>query len=197
MNLIQRVTNISLNPKTEWEVIAPEATSTGDLYRTYIVPLAAIGPAASFVGLTVIGVGGSFFGHYRVPMMWALSHAVTQYVFALVGIYLLALLIDALAPSFGAEKNKLQALKLSAYASTPAWVAGVLLMLPALGALAVLAALYSLYLLYLGLPVLMKAPGERTLGYTAVVVVCAVGIAIASGVIAGAVVGVAGAPMFG
>ena len=99
-----------------------------------------------------------------------MSNALTHYVFALASIYLIASLIDALAPTFGAEKNKLQALKLAAYASTPAWVAGVLLVLPSLAALGLLA---SLYLLYLGLPVMMKAPPDKAVGYTAVIVLVA------------------------
>ena len=33
---------------------------------------------------------------------------------------------------------------------------------------------YSLYLLYLGLPVLMKSPKEKALGYTLVVVLAAI-----------------------
>ena len=32
----------------------------------------------------------------------------------------------------------------------------------------------GLYLLYLGLPVLMKAPAEKALGYTAVVIIAAI-----------------------
>ena len=187
MNLIYRVTNISLNQKTEWEVIAPEATSTGDLYRSYIVPLAAIGPVASFVGLTVIGVAVPLFGNHRLPMLSAFSNALTQYVFALLSIYLIALLINALAPTFGAEKSKLQALKLAAYASTPAWIAGILLVLPSLAVLGLLASVYSLYLLYLGLPVMMKAPPDKAVGYTAVIVLVAFVCAVVAGTVAGAV----------
>lgn len=169
MNLIQRITNISLNPRTEWEVIAPEATSTGSLLRSYFAPLAAIGPAASFVGLSVLGMGLPLVGTYRLPIAAGLTSALTHYVLALVSIFLVAMLINALAPGFGAEKNKLQALKLAAYASTPAWIAGVLMLMPALAMLGLLAGLYSLYLLYLGLPVLMKVPRDRTVGYSAVI----------------------------
>lgn len=189
MNLIQRVTNISLNPRTEWEVIAPEATSTGSLLRSYIAPLAAIGPAASFVGLSLLGVGLPLVGTYRIPIAAGLTSALIQYVLALVSIFLVAMLINALAPGFGAEKNRLQALKLAAYASTPAWIAGVLLLMPVLGILGLLAGLYSLYLLYLGLPVMMKAPHDRIVGYTAVIVICVVVIALVGGAVAGVATG--------
>jgi hypothetical protein len=43
-----------------------------------------------------------------------------------------------LAPSFGDEKNSGQALKVAVYAYTPAWVAGVLQVLPPLRLLAIL-----------------------------------------------------------
>jgi hypothetical protein len=197
MNLIQRVTNISLNPKTEWEVIAPETTSTGNLYRNYIAPLAAVGPVSSFIGLSVIGMGIPFLGSYRMPMLPGLSSVLVQYVFALISIYLVALLIDALAPTFGAQRNKLQALKLAAYAATPAWLAGVLSLLPGLGILGFLALFYSLYLLYLGLPVMMAAPRDKTVGYTAVIAICTVVLALVAGAVAGVVAGIGGMAMAG
>lgn len=185
MNLIQRAKNIVLSPQSEWEVIAPETTSTGELYKSYIAPLSAIGPIASFIGLSVVGVSLPFMGNYRVPFLSGLSMTVVSYVLGLVGIYVIALIIDALAPTFGGEKNQGQALKVAAYAATPAWIAGVLHILPALGILALLAALYSLYVLYLGLPVLMKSPKEKAVGYTVVVVICAIVLSVVIGLVGG------------
>ena len=85
----------------------------------------------------------------------------------------MALIIDAFAPAFGGQKSRIQALKVSAYASTAAWCAGIFALVPPLSFLGILG-LYSLYLLYSGLPVLMKAPQEKAAGYTALVVVCAI-----------------------
>lgn len=183
MNLIQRATNISLTPKSEWDVIAAEPASTGDLYRSYIAPLAAIGPVASLIGLTMFGIGIPFLGNYRVSFGAGLTHALTQYALGLVSIYVIALIINALAPTFGGEKNQMQALKVTAYAYTPAWIAGVLHLVPWAGLLTLLLSLYSLYVLYLGLPVLMKAPKEKAAGYTAVSVLCAVVLALVVGAI--------------
>jgi hypothetical protein len=45
--------------------------------------------------------------------------------------------------------------------------------------------LYSLYLLYLGLPIVMKSPREKAVAYTAVVVLAAIVLFMAIGVIAG------------
>lgn len=184
MNLIERAKNIVLQPKTEWPVIAGEATSTADLYRNYIVPLAAIGPVASFLGLSLIGTSMPFLGTIRMPFLAGLSMAVVSYVMALAGVYIVALVIDYLAPNFGGERNTTQALKVAAYSMTPAWLAGVLNLIPMLGVLVLLASLYGLYLLYVGLPTLMKAPEDRAMPYTAVVVVCAILVSVVIGAVA-------------
>jgi len=152
------------------------------------VPLAAIGPVALFIGKSLFGFSALFAGSSGVPIVWALSQAITHYVLTLVGVFIVCLIIDALAPTFGGERNQLQALKVAVYASTPSWVAGVFYLLPALGILAVLASLYGIYVLYLGLPVLMKAPPEKAVPYTAVVIVCAIVVFV----IVGAVVGMVG-----
>ncbi|MCS0592532.1 Yip1 family protein [Massilia norwichensis] len=189
MNLIPRVKNISLTPRSEWEVIGPETTTLGEMYTRYIIPLAAIGPAASFIGMSVFGLSLPFAGAYRVPLSTNLSMQLTNYVVALVTVYLIALLIDGLAPSFGGQRNRIQALKLAAYAYTPAWVAGILLLVPSLGGLAVLAGLYSLYVFYLGVMPMMKVPEDKAVGFTAATVVCALVLGFVGGAVTGAIFG--------
>jgi len=127
MALKERVQNIILKPNQEWDVIAGESTSTPDLIKNYALPLVAIGVIAGFIGTTLIG-------SFRFTT--GLAVAIASGVMALVGVYVLGLIINALAPKFGAEKNSAQALKLAVYSTTPAWVAGVLNILPALGVLA-------------------------------------------------------------
>ena len=187
MDLVERAKRILLQPGQEWQAINTETTTTADLYKSYIAPLAAIGPVASIIGMSVVGVSVPFFGTYRVPFGTAISHAVVSYVLTLAGVYVLALIIDALAPTFAGQKNDIQALKLATYASTAAWLAGVFTLIPMLSILGVLG-LYSLYLLYLGLPILMKAPQEKALAYTAVVVVAAIVVFAVISVVAGAFV---------
>ena len=53
---------------------------------------------------------------------------------------------------------------------------------------ATVAGLYSLYLLYLGLPVVMKSPKEKAMGYTAVVIIAAIVLFMVIGLAAGMVV---------
>ncbi len=177
MNLVERVKRILLSPKTEWEVIDAEQTTPADLYTRYVMPLAAIGPIANLIGSTVFGVTIPFVGTYRVPIGSAITQAIVSYVLALAGIYVLALIIDALAPTFNAQRNQIQSLKLAAYSTTASWVAGIFALIPALSLLSLLG-LYSLYLLYLGLPVLMKTPRDKAVGYIAVVIIAGIVLAM-------------------
>jgi hypothetical protein len=171
MNLVDRVKRILLSPQQEWEVIDGETTTPSALYTGYIMPLAAIGPIANVIGYSVFGlrvpIGGTV---YRVPIGSAITSAVVTYVLTLVGVYVLSLIIDALAPTFGGTKSPIQALKVAAYSSTAAWIAGIFAIMPGLRMLGILG-LYSVYLLYLGLPVLMKATKDRAVAYTVLVVV--------------------------
>jgi Yip1 domain len=184
MNLIDRVKRILLSPRTEWEVIEAEVTTPAALYTSYVMPLAAIGPVAEVIGYSVFGLTVPFLGTYRVPIGSAITTAVVRYILVLIGTYLLGLIIDGLAPTFGAQRNPIQALKLAAYSSTAFWVAGVFALVPGLRLLQILG-LYSLYLLYLGLPTLMKAPRGKAVEYTVVVVLAAVVLFMLIGVIAG------------
>ena len=183
MGLVDRVKNILLTPREEWRVIDAEPTTPGELYKGYIIPLAAIGPIASTIG------GLAFMyrlypGTYRPAVGSVVSSMVVTYLLTLGGVYVLALIIDALAPSFDGTRDQMQALKLAAYSSTASWVAGIFGLIPAL-AIFTLLGLYSLYLLYLGLPVLMKVPEEKALGYTVVVVIAAIVLFMLVGLVAG------------
>ena len=187
MNIVTRVKDILLAPQSTWPVIEAEETSVAALYTQYIMILAAIQAVAGFLGMSLFGA--SVMGvTVRVPIMAGLVQMVLGYGMALAMIYVVALIADALAPSFGGQKNSLNALKLMAYASTAGMVGGIFMLIPALGVLTLLAGLYSLYLLYLGVGAMMKVPREKALPYTAVLVVCA----IVAGAIAGAVLGAVG-----
>jgi hypothetical protein len=183
MNLVERVKGILLSPKTEWPVIAGEPGGAAYLFANYVAILAAIPAVCSFIGMWLIGVGP-----FRLTLGAALAHAIFSYVLTFVVVYVVALIVDALAPSFNGQKNFENALKVTVYSYTAVWVAGVFMLIPALTFLSILG-LYGLYLLYLGLPVLMRCPGEKSLVYTIVVVVCAIVISIVIALVIGAVFG--------
>ncbi|MFM9971283.1 MAG: YIP1 family protein [Burkholderiales bacterium] len=188
MNLIERAKKICLTPKTEWDVIAPETIDTKTMMLSYVAPLAAIGVVAGFIGNVVVGHSSFFGATVRTGVIAGLVTAVFQFALAFGLVFVWSLVIDALAPSFGAEKNKAQALKVATYAGTPVWLASVLNIIPALAPLVFLALLYAVYVMYLGLMKLMKSPEDKALGYAAVISVCM----IVLGVVIGAVVAMVG-----
>src|SRR5690606_35409450 len=189
--LVARVKAILLTPKTEWPVIASEPATVADLYKNYIVILAAIPAVIGFIKGSLIGYSG--FGiHVRTPIGMGLTTAIVTYLLTLGLVYVLALIVDALAPTFGGQKNPVQALKAVAYSYTASWIASVALVLPVIGVLVVLAgAIYGIYLLYLGLPATMKAPQEKAVGYTGVPVILAFLLAWVVGLVVAGMAGTA------
>lgn len=186
---VDRVKRILLSPRTEWAVIDAERATPAALYTGYIAPLAAIGPVAQLIGNSVLGNPTPFGVRERAPFGSALLGAILSYALMLAGTYLLALIIDALAPTFSAQRSKIQALKLAAYSLTAVWLAGTFALIPELRPLGLLS-LYSLFLLYVGLPVLMKPAGDKTLPYTVVVVVAGFVLFLIIGSVAGRFTGI-------
>lgn len=181
-SLVDRVKNILLTPKEEWPRIDAEPATIGGIYTGWVVPLAAIPAIAGLIGAMVFGY--SLLGvTWRPSIGSAVGIALTQYILALLGVFVLGLIIDWLAPTFGGTKNTVQAFKVAAYSATAAWVAGILSIVPALAAIGGLLSLYSLYLLYLGLPRLMKAPEDKALSYTVVTIIAAIVIFIVLGML--------------
>ena len=189
MDLIERVKRICLTPQTEWSVIAGEHTPVAGLITGYVVPLSGVAAIAGLAGGTLIGWVLPLFGTYRTPIATGLGLAVYGVVAAVIGVLLLSLIINALAPTFSGQQNSAQALKVAVYSFTPVWVAGVFQIVPTLGVLVLLGSLYGLYLLYLGLPQLMHCPKDKAVGYTALIVVCAIVIDLVLGAASAAVTG--------
>lgn len=154
-SIIGRAQRLLLSPAAEWDVIAAEAADVQKIYMTYVGPLVIAAAIAAALGMvSLLGIG------------FAIKLLVMQIVMGLVMVYLLAFVINALAPTFGATPDMGQAFKLAAYSPTASWVAGLLMIVPILGILAIVGALYSLYLLYVGLPKLMKPPQDKAMPYT-------------------------------
>ncbi|HJU23888.1 MAG TPA: Yip1 family protein [Casimicrobiaceae bacterium] len=187
--LIARVKAILVTPRTEWPVIADETTTAQDIYLRYVAPLVAVDVIATFLGQVLVGVPVPLLGTIRFGFGVALGAAILHFVLTFVVVFVVAMIVDALAPTFGGQKDPLRALKVTAYSFTPAWVAAILLILPSLGFVAAVLGLYGLYLLYLGLPVLMRAPTDKSLGYTVVIVLCAILLSVIIGAVTAAITG--------
>ena len=185
--LIARAQAILLSPKTEWPVIAAEQETVANLYKNYIIVLAAIPAIAGFIKGSLIGY--SAFGFTaRTPIVSGIIGMIVAYALALAVVYLIGLIIDALAPTFGGEKNQIQALKTAAYMSTAGWIAGIAVIVPWIGWLIVWAGFfYGAYLLYLGLPNTMRCPQDKAVGYTIVTILIGFVLSIILGMIVGGI----------
>ena len=187
MDIIERVKAILLTPKSEWLVIEREPGDPTYLFTNYVAILAAIPAVCGFIGASIIGIGVPMIGTVRVGIVAGIASAIVHYLLAFVLVYVMGLIIDALAPTFNAQKNPPNALKLAVYSMTPAWLAGVLALIPGLGFLRLIALLYSIYVFWLGLPILMKPPPDRVGPYAVATVICGVVISIILSGIAGPV----------
>ncbi|HSQ35862.1 MAG TPA: Yip1 family protein [Candidatus Binatia bacterium] len=186
MNLVERAKNILLAPVKEWEVIKGENLTIVDMFTKYAMILAAIPAVAGFIGYSLIGISYGF-GTFRVPIGTALVWAILQYVLSLGGVFLIAFIMDALAPTFGCTKDLVAAVKIIVFSYTAAWVAGVLNIIPSLGILVGIASIYSLYLMYLGMKIVKQVPGDKLVGYFVVTIIAAVVVFFVVGMIVGAV----------
>lgn len=197
--LVERAKNILLTPRTEWPVIRAEPSTVQGIYTGYLCLIGLVPAIAGFIGMSLLGVGG-FGVSIRVPIVTGLANMLVGYGLWLASVWLLAKVVNALAPTFGGQPDFLSAFKLVAYGVTAAWLGGVFNAVPMLSILGLLAALYSLYLFYIGVPVLMQCPPAKALAYTAVTVVCGIVIGIVIALVSAAMMpsmGGAGGGPFG
>lgn len=165
--ILSRAWGLLTDPKKEWEQIKAEETTVAHILIGYVAPLAAIPPLASLIGAYIFEreLAGDF-GQalVRTVVTWAVSVAF---------VYLLGVLINTLAETFDAEKNELGADKIAAYSLTPAFLSGLFSLWPPLWWLSLFALAAMVFLMYRGMPILMRAPEERALGYAATVTIAA------------------------
>ncbi len=189
--VIQRARSLLVSPRTEWPVITAEPATVADLYRDYFMIMAAIPPVCEFVKVSLLGYAWHGFRVYRRGIGIGLAAAMIEYVISLIAVYVLAVIIESLAPNFGGQPNRVQALKVAGYSYTASWVAGFAQILPGLyGLFALAGAIYSVFLLYLGLPGTMKVLPEQAGGYTAVIAIIAFVVGWVIALITGGVTGV-------
>ncbi len=183
--MVGRIKAILTDPKSEFARIDAEPMTVSGIMTGWVVPLAAIGPVAGVIGIMTFMSRGITIGGVTVSaapsMTYLISNALSQYVLTLIGAFVCSLIVDALAPNFGGQKDPVKAMKLVAYGSTAAYLAGIFAIVPMLGLLGLLLALYSLYLVYVGLPVLMKSSPDKTIVYMLVVFVIYLVIMIVGG----------------
>ena len=184
MSLVDRAKNIIVTPKTEWAVIASEEANAGSIFTGYVLPFLILDAAATFIGHAFIW-GAGHYGDWA--MKWAIYYVVLTFVNGALGVWLTAMVVNALAPSFGSEKNMGRAMQLVAYSMTPAWVGGLLGIIPIIGWLGMLFGIYGLYLIYLGLPHTMKTPADKVVTYMVITILALIVVYVIIGMIYAAI----------
>ena len=171
-----RAQRLLLQPAQEWATIAGEFTNAGTIYWRFLAPMAAIGPIAATAGGIVFRERGSLltFGTIPVGPGTAVQAGVLEYVLNLLGVYGLAVAIDVIGGAIGAQRNRVQALKVAAYGSTPYWLVSAFALFPRIEPLAMLVGLYSIWLFVMGLPAVTKAPRDKNAAYTLLTSIAAV-----------------------
>jgi hypothetical protein len=164
MNLIERVKNILVTPKTEWDVINGESATPMSLLTSYVIFLAIIPAGCSLLaGLVFGGTWG---------MKYYIFGAIIAYIISIALYFAFMYALDLLATAFGSEKNINKSAQVAAYSCTAIYVAGILNFIPFLGLLAWLAGCaYAAYLAYQGIGPLKKTPEDKKVVYVLVVIV--------------------------
>ena len=161
MNIIDRAKGMILAPAAEWQAVERESTTPQQVLTGYVVPLAAAG---ALIVMIVSALAG-------LRLITAGFIAISTFLSAIAGCIAGAFIADGFATTFGGRSDRTQAFRLMGYAFTAVLVAN-LIPIPYLGAiLRFAAAIYSIYVLYLGIPVLMKAPADKAVPYTLVLIV--------------------------
>ena len=183
MNAVERAKNILLTPAKEWENIKTESLSTAQIYSQYVIIMALIPVISQFIERSFIGIdfGGE---RMRFPIVNTFGYSVLEYILTLAGIYITALIIDALAPSFGARKDLNGSLKIAAFSPTAVWVVSLVTWIPGLWFVGIFG-LYSLYLLYLGIKLIKETPEDKLIGYYVVIILVMIVIFVGISTIAG------------
>lgn len=172
--ILNHLWGLYAHPKEEWNNI--ERCHESFIYSVMHILTIALIPAiccyyaSAHIGW-IIGVGDPI----KVSTTQAQLIAISLYATIVLGVFILAILIQWMAKTFDAKPHFVQALELAAYASTPLLMVGISALFPLLWFVAIAgitATFYSIYLLYSGVPIIMKIPVEKGFIYSSSVVTC-------------------------
>jgi len=164
-NILERAKAIVLKPVETWQVIKGEKVGINQLFFNYAAKLALIPAICGLIGLTIVGIRLPAGNLMRIPFLSVFMAQAAGYVVGLASLWIGAWIMKALAPKFGAKADLDLALVVMIYAMTPAWLIGVVTLIPGLAFLG-LFALYAIYLLAKGLAIVLETPSDKVVLYT-------------------------------
>ncbi len=159
-SLFERIKGVLINPDAEWATIEAEDKSVLALYRDYVIPLAAIPPAASFLGAYFFGFQHGHTGIMHETFSGGLARAALQYLLSLPLLYMVGFVISNAADFFDGKADDRKAFTLAAYSYTPAWLASAFALVPGFRWLDVLG-FYGIYVFYHGLTRMLRLPKDN------------------------------------
>ncbi|MDX1905038.1 MAG: Yip1 family protein [Thermonemataceae bacterium] len=171
MNLVEKVKNVLLSPKTEWEKSVSENTTFASLLTGYVAPLAVLGAIAAFIGYGFIGY--SVLGVKIVGMQLGIALAISTLLNPILSYVIVTYVVNMLAPSFQSENNLDKSARLVAYSQTAGLVASLFSIIPAISFLGIIG-LYGLYIAWIGLPIMKNTPNEKKVTYVVAIIVVAI-----------------------
>jgi Yip1 domain len=186
MGSISSAISLVRNPLEFMSANKDTPSTVNDVMIKYVAVLAAIPFFATLIGdlwwYGLFGFAGYFAGY-------AFLSAILTYILDVAAVYVVAIAIRMLAPTFNSSVDQIKSLKLSAYIFTPVFLIAILNLIPLLSFLTILGVLYGLYILYLGLPILTGTSKEKIIPYVIGVVVATVVVYLVIGAIVGGVTG--------
>lgn len=182
--MFQRLMKLFTNPQEYWSEAIAEP---GDI-RSQLIPKMALITGAS----ALAGFLGQLFALARISfasgLLVGLFVAVITFVLQ-IGIWIaLGFIIDGLAPSFGAQRDIGQSMKLASGTMIP-MLLGLLLGIIPFSFIRILGWLgglgYGAYVLFLGLPIMNGTAPEKAIGYVAASIGILLVLSLVAGILAG------------
>jgi hypothetical protein len=187
MGAVNSAIELVKNPLSFMNANKDTPSTTNGIMINYVAVLAAIPFIATLIGdlwYYDLYLPVSFVGSF---VAYAFVSAILVYILSIVAVYVIAIVIRTLAPSFNSSADEMKSLKLASYIYTPVFLIGILDIIPPLEVITILGVLYGLYILYLGLPVLVGTPKERVVTYLVAVVIATLIVYVIIGFIVGAI----------
>jgi len=150
MEVLRRIVYLVFRPDAEWARIASEPTTVDLLLRRYILPLSALAPLATLIGMRVFDSSWDREHGYLVPADQIFNAAATTFFGTIASIFALAAIMALIAPMYQCKRDYLAALKVAAYGAIPLLLSGATLLLPAMILVSMVALCHTLFLLYVG-----------------------------------------------
>jgi hypothetical protein len=152
------------DPKGFMTARADAAPPVMETITKYVAILALIPFVFTLLGDLVFIRNGNTF-------VYAIVAGIVAYIFALVSVVVVGFILWKLAPNFSSVADQNKATKLVSWVYTPVFLIAILNIIPGLAVLSLVGLLYGLYILYIGLPIVLKTPTDKVIGYVVVTLV--------------------------